>query len=95
MESNVFISTPEAIYILKFETINFTEDDIIVVIRKLNPNKVHGQDQISIRMLQICDKAICKPLYLIFFSCIDSGIFQIEWKFANMVPISKPNDKQC
>ena len=46
-------------------TINFTEDYILSVERKLNHNKVHGH-QISVRMLQICDKAICKPLYLIF-----------------------------
>ena len=38
--------------------INYTEDGSLTVIRKLNPNKAHGHDQISIRMLQICDKAI-------------------------------------
>ena len=44
-------------------TINLTEkDDILSVIRKLNPNKARGHDQIIIRMLHICDKAICKPL---------------------------------
>ena len=44
-------------------TINLTEkDDILSVIRKLNPNKAHGHDQIIIRMLHICDKAKCKPL---------------------------------
>ena len=58
--------------------INFTEDDILNVIRKLDPSKVHGHDQISIRMVQICDKAICKTLHLIFSSCIESGIFPTE-----------------
>ena len=48
-------------------TINFSEDDILNVIRKLDPSKAHGHDQISIRMVQICDKTICKPLHLIFF----------------------------
>ena len=38
--------------------INFTEDVILSVIRKLDPNKAHGHDKISIRMLQICGKAI-------------------------------------
>ena len=42
-------------------TINFIEDDILNVIRKLDPCKAHGHYQISIRMVQICDKAICKP----------------------------------
>ena len=49
-------------------TIDFTEDDILSVIRKLDPNRAHGNDQISIRMIQICDKSISKSLHLIFCS---------------------------
>ena len=75
-------------------TINLTEDDILNVIKKLDPSKAYGYDQISIRMVQICDKAICKPLHLIFSSCIESGIFPTEWKMANVVPIHKRDDKQ-
>ena len=33
-------------------TINFTDDDILSVIKKLNPTKAHGHDQISISMLR-------------------------------------------
>ena len=75
-------------------TINFTVDDILSVIRKLDPGKAHGHDQISICMLQTCDKAICKPLHLIFSSCIDSVIFPIESKMANAIPFHKREDKQ-
>ena len=75
-------------------TINFTEDNILSVIRKLDPNKAHVGDQISIRMIQICDKAICKPLHLIYSSYIESGIFPTEWKMAIAVPIHKEDDKQ-
>ena len=75
-------------------TINFTKDDILNVIRKLDPSKAHGHDQINIRMIQICDKAIGKSLHLIFSSCIESGIFQPKWKKANAVPIHKREDKQ-
>ena len=74
-------------------TINFTEDDMLSVIRKLDPYKAHGHDQISICVLQIYDKAICTPFYLIFSSSIESGIFAIEWKMAKMVPIYKQDDK--
>ena len=42
-------------------TMNFTENDILNVIRKLNFNKTHGHNQINIYMLKICDKAICRP----------------------------------
>ena len=75
-------------------TINFTEDNILSATRKSSPNKTHGHDQISTRMLQICDKAIKKPLYLIFSSCIESVIFPTEWKLGNVVPIHKRDEKQ-
>ena len=42
-------------------TINFTQNDLLSVIRKLNPKKEHVYDQNSICILQICDKLICKP----------------------------------
>ena len=75
-------------------TIDFTKDYILNVMRKLDPSKAHGHDQISICMVQICGKAICKPSHLIFSSCIESGIFPTEWKKANVVPIHKRDDKQ-
>ena len=51
---------------------------------------------ISIRILKLCDKSICKPLNIIFKSCLTQGIFPSEWKKANFVPIhKKKNDKQC
>ena len=49
---------------------------------------------ISIRILKICDKSICKPLELIFQSCIKHGKFPIEWKMTNLVPVHKKSDKQ-
>ena len=74
--------------------ITFNEGDILSIISNLDPNKAHGHDQISIRMLQICTKSICKPLHLIFSSCMESGIFPSEWKMANVVPVYKTDDKQ-
>ena len=80
-------------------TISFTKDDKIMIkvakiIKNLNPNKAHGFDMISIRMLKICGDSILKPLELIFKSCIESGKFPIEWKKANVVPVHKKNNKQ-
>ena len=45
-------------------------------------------------MLKICDKSICKPLELIFKSCIRHGKFPSEWKMTNVVPVHKKSDKQ-
>ena len=41
---------------------------------------------IGIWMIKICDASICKPLELIFRSCLENGKFPIEWKKANVVP---------
>ena len=60
----------------------------------LDPNKAHGYDIISIRMLKICDKSIYQPLELIFKSCINHEKFPNEWKMANVVPVHKKSDKQ-
>ena len=44
-------------------------------------------------LLQIYDKAICKPLHLIFSFCIKSEIFPTEWKTVSVVPIHKRDYK--
>ena len=49
---------------------------------------------ISIRILKICGKSICKPLELIFKTCLRNGRFPLEWNKANVVPIHKKGDKQ-
>ena len=70
-------------------TVEFPTNDILKIIRNLNPNKVHGHDVISIRMLKICDESICKPLRIIFRSCLENGTFPSEWKKANVVSVFK------
>ena len=75
-------------------TMSFTKDDIAKSIKNLNPNKAHGFDMISIRMIKISGESILKPLKLIFKSCLENGEFPIEWKKANVVPVHKRNNKQ-
>ena len=62
-------------------------------LRNLDPNKAHGHDMLSIRMLKICDDSLC-GLGLIFQSCFENGKFPSEWKKANVAPTYKKNDKQ-
>ena len=40
-----------------------SEDGILKVIRALNISKAHGYDDISIRMIKICDKSLTKSLF--------------------------------
>ena len=77
------------------DTIVFLKEDIYKIIKNLDPNKAHGQDIISIRMIKLCGISICKPLEINFQNCLRSGKFPSEWKKANVVPTFKKGDKPC
>ena len=75
-------------------TCHFAKEDILRIINNLDPNKAHGHDEISIRMLKIPGDSICRPLNIILFkTCLRTGKFPLEWKKANIVPIHKKGDK--
>ena len=78
----------------RLSTVKFVNTDILKIIQNLNPNKAHGHDKISIRMLKICGNSLCRPLELIFNDCLVNGIFPSVWKKGNIVPVHKKNDKQ-
>ena len=40
-------------------------------------------------MLKICGRSMCKPFEIIFKSCLESGIFPLEWKKVNVVTVHK------
>ena len=42
------------------DTIVFSKEDIYKIIKNLDPNKAHGHDMISIRMIKLCGISICK-----------------------------------
>ena len=46
-------------------------------------------------MIKLCGDSICKPLEIIFKSCLNQEIFPAEWKKANVVPVYKKGDHQC
>ena len=89
LPSEVFFWTNKTL-----SNIEFSEDEIFKMIGSLDSNKAHGHDKISIRMLKLCGRSICKPLKLIFENCLANGYFPEEWKKANVVPIHKKSDKK-
>ena len=73
--------------------IDFSEDEILKIIRALNIYKAHGHDDISIRMIKICDKSLLKPLIILFQNSTKSSYYPDAWKKSN-IPVHKKNDKQ-
>ena len=70
-------------------TIRFASDDDQKIIKYLDPNKAHGHDMISIRMVKLCDASfwnLWKALELIFESWLESGKFSLKWNKNNVVP---------
>ena len=57
-------------------------------------NKVHGRDNISVRMIKLCTNFVTNPLALIFQNSMAGGTFATQWKRVNIVPIHKKNDEQ-
>ena len=59
--------------VVRKSNVSITEDKIVKIIRKLNSNKAHRCDNMSYRMLKICDTAIAEHLKLIYEKCLDTG----------------------
>ena len=79
---------------VELSSFQFNDQDILKIIRALHVNKAHGCDDISIRMIKICDQSIVKPLSIIYRNCLNTGIFPDIWKKSNIVPVHKKNDNQ-
>ena len=77
----------------KIDNVIFTEHDILSIIRLLNSNKAHGWDDISIRMVKMCDESIAYPLKIIFQTALKSGIYPDKLEKANVVPVPKKESK--
>ena len=78
----------------RLSSLEFCIDDIAKIIRQLDQNKAHGHDEVSIRMIKLCDSSISKPLHLIFRNCLETEPFPKGWKQANVIPVHKKVDKQ-
>ena len=77
----------------RIKSFRVTENDILAIIKTLDPNKAHGCDNISIKMIKICSQSLTLPLKIIFEHSIKKGKFPEIWKKANVVPVHKREDK--
>ena len=87
-------NTTNSVSNVSLSSIQFEDQDILKIIWSLNYNKAHGYDDISIRLLKICNSSIVRPLSIIFKNCLQTGTFPNNWKKSNVVPIHKKGDKQ-
>ena len=50
----------------RIKSFQITENDILAIIKALDPNKAHGYNNISIKMIKICSQSLNLQLKIIF-----------------------------
>ena len=45
---------------------HITKNNILLIIKSLDPTKAHGCDNLSIKMIKICSESVTIPIKLIF-----------------------------
>ena len=75
----------------RLASVDIKEGDINLILKNLNPEKAHGWDNISIRMFQLCGKAIMEPLQILFLTFLEEGLYPDSWKKSNIVTIQSEN----
>ena len=78
----------------RITSLDFNQEEILKIIRALNIHKAHGHDDISIRMMKICDKSLSKPLILLFQNSTKLSYYPDIRKRSNIIPVHKKNDEQ-
>ena len=78
----------------RIENVPILDDEIIKLVRHLNPNKAMGPDGISGQMLLLCDQSVVLPLKIIFRNILETTSYTDIWKLANVTPVYKKENKQ-
>ena len=67
--------------------IEITQDDMYKALRKLNPSKSPGPDQLHPRILNELSQELSYPLYKLFNKSLKDGKVPSAWKLAEVIPI--------
>ena len=88
-----YLKNPSPKNVLFWKTIVFFQQvsfgEIPKIIRSLDINKEYGHDDISIRMIRICDISLVRPLSLLFKKSFDNSYFLKLQKKFNIMPVHK------
>lgn len=70
-----------------------TAEEVHKKLRKLNPNKACGPDNIPPSILKHCANELSNPLATLMNRSLQEGILPSDWKVANVTPIFKKGKK--
>ena len=77
----------------QFEDTVISAEEVFNLINNLDTDKANGPDGISAFMLKATASSIASPLAKLFSLSLRTGKFPKLWKFANVVPIPKSDNK--
>ena len=92
--NNSELPTLDSVTDKKIENVPVLGNEIISLVRNLNPNKAMGPDGISGQMLLLCDNSVVLPLKIIFQNILKTSVYPDMWKCANVTPVHKKGNKQ-
>lgn len=74
--------------------INITTEIVEKEIKRLNPTKAFGPDEMSPKMLKEIVHHISEPLAIIIRKTLEDGCLPADWKMAHVTPIYKKGAKE-
>ena len=83
-------TVPPCEIVFKFERIK--EEDVLRLLKGIDPNKAVGVDSISGKILKAVGPGISKSLTSLYNASLGSGQIPREWKSAIIMPVHKGSD---
>ena len=74
--------------------ISATEDEVFILLNRLDVSKACGADGVSNRMLKLCMNGLGKSLTKLINTSFVLGQFPSAWKLANVLPLYKTENRQ-
>ena len=69
-----------------------SRDDVASVFKNVKINKAVGPHKITGKLIKTCHLQLCSVFHVLFQLCVELGDIPLQWKAAEIVPISKkPN----
>ena len=78
----------------ELNNIIITDNDMLDVLKNLNPSKSPGPDKIHPRLIKELSNELAGPLHLLFDKTISDGGIPKSWKEAEVKPIFKKGNKE-
>ena len=72
-----------------------TEREVYNLLKTVDVCKACGPDGIGNRILKLCSGGIASSFSKLVNISLSSGVFPCQWKFANVIPLFKKDNRQC